>query len=691
MGAGGNLTGGVFLTTDGGEHWQQGINAQTGQVIDNMITSVEFALGNPSVAYAAGPNSFYRSSDGGRTWQLMSGGAPLFFYGPPGVRTGFPIDLQVDPRNSDRVFINNYGGGNFVSEDGGRTWRTASKGYTGAQLHRVAVDPRDPFRVITIGRSGIFASSDAGENWQGLNWDPATFPEWYTFALDPAEPSRMIAADEHQGVLLLSMDQGASWQIVFRHPKVNVRDFRARHGFKAIAFSPSDHRVVYAGMCRERRNADSGSPDPSFGVFKSIDGGHTWVEANDENSAGQNINILVVDPRNVDVVYAGTITAGVLKTQDGGRTWRAINRGLPLRDVRALAADSADPFVLYAGLANGGVYKSVDGGENWRPAATGMDPEADMRDLVIDPTNSQVVYAADIRSGVYRSEDGGKFWLPINNGLRMRAVKALAISTDGGTLYAATEGEGVFRLDLKARSEGAATIVSAATFLAHIPVAPESIASLFGQGLAATAAAADRTPLPTTLSDASVSITDAKGVDRWAPLFFVSPGQINWQIPAGTSCGAATVRVFRQNRVVARGQVQIDPVAPGLFTANADGKGAPAAVALRVSSDGAQTQLPVYQCSAAPGSCAPVPIDLGSDTDQVILGLFGTGIRGGANVTARIGGLEAPVLYAGPQGQYTGLDQVNVRIPRELRGRGEMDLLLTVDGRSANLVRLLFR
>jgi uncharacterized protein (TIGR03437 family) len=302
-----------------------------------------------------------------------------------------------------------------------------------------------------------------------------------------------------------------------------------------------------------------------------------------------------------------------------------------------------------------------------------------------------VIYAGDALTGVYRSQDAGQTWEQINQGLRTRAVMALAISSDGGTLYAATQGEGVFRLDLKANSEGAVGTVSAATFMANIPVAPESIASLFGQGLAAAAAAADRTPLPTTLSDASVSITDATGVDRWAPLFFVSPGQINCQIPVGTASGTATVRAFRQNRVVARGQVQIDSVAPGLFTANADGKGAPAAVALRVSPDGTQTQLPVYQCGAAAGSCAPVPIELGSDTDQAILVLFGTGIRGGANVTARIGGLEAPVLYAGPQGQYAGLDQVNVRVPRSVAGTGKAPILLTVEGKRANIVTVNFQ
>jgi uncharacterized protein (TIGR03437 family) len=187
------------------------------------------------------------------------------------------------------------------------------------------------------------------------------------------------------------------------------------------------------------------------------------------------------------------------------------------------------------------------------------------------------------------------------------------------------------------------------------------------------------------LAEASVSITDSEGMDRWAPLFFASAGQINCQIPAGTATGTATVRVFRQGRVVARGQVKIEPAAPALFTANSDGKGAPAAVALRIAADGSQVQLPVFQCGA---TCTPAPIDLGAESDQVILLLFGTGIRGGKNVSVRIGGLKAPVLGASAQGQFVGLDQVNVRLPRELAGRGEADVVLTVDGKAANLVKV---
>jgi uncharacterized protein (TIGR03437 family) len=86
-----------------------------------------------------------------------------------------------------------------------------------------------------------------------------------------------------------------------------------------------------------------------------------------------------------------------------------------------------------------------------------------------------------------------------------------------------------------------------------------------------------------------------------------------------------------------------------------------------------------------------VAIDLGPETDAVYLILFGTGWRGGganSSVTVRIDGEEVPVLYAGGQGEFVGLDQLNVRLPRQLMRRGEVTLTLEVDGLIANPVRI---
>ena len=137
------------------------------------------------------------------------------------------------------------------------------------------------------------------------------------------------------------------------------------------------------------------------------------------------------------------------------------------------------------------------------------------------------------------------------------------------------------------------------------------------------------------------------------------------------------------------GGVQIAAVAPGMFAANSNGQGVAAAQALRVRG-AMQTFEPVAQFNAAQGQFVALPLDLGPENDQVFLILFGTGIRGRTGlsaVTVTIGGVLATVSFAGAQGGFIGVDQSNVLIPRSLIGRDQVDVVLTVDGKTANTAK----
>jgi len=432
---------GVYLSQDGGRTWRAVLEIGP----EEAFGSVEFAVADPMIAYAGSDEAMYRSEDGGNTWRQVSEKHP---WGPPGVCIGIAIDIQVDPRDADRLFVNAYGGGNFLSEDGGRTWTVASTGYTGANIHNLAVSPGDPSLVYAIGRSGPFKTVNGGQTWDGLTYQPATSPEWHTVALLPSSPTTVLISDEYDAMIYRSVDGGRHWVVAFHYSDVPPAGYAEWHGFKAIAVAPSDDHIAYAGMSHNSRYIDEGGREPSHGMYKSADGGATWRPCNDAVSARWNINAIAVDPLSAETVYVGTVDGGVLKTVNGGSRWIQINLGLRLLDVRSLAIDRANTATLFAGVENGGVYKSIDSGASWKQASNGMDAQAIVRSIVLDPTDSQTVYAADLRTGVFRSSDGGATWVKISDGLRTRAVKALAISSDGKVLYAATEGEGVFRLDL---------------------------------------------------------------------------------------------------------------------------------------------------------------------------------------------------------------------------------------------------
>jgi uncharacterized protein (TIGR03437 family) len=221
-------------------------------------------------------------------------------------------------------------------------------------------------------------------------------------------------------------------------------------------------------------------------------------------------------------------------------------------------------------------------------------------------------------------------------------------------------------------------------------VAPESIVAAFGADLATGTRAAAATPLPTELTGTTVKIRDSAGRETLAPLFFVSNAQVNYLVPAGAAAGAATVSVTAGDGFVSSGAIQIGAVAPGLFTANANGQGVAAAVALRVKADGAQSFEPVAQWDATQNRFVSLPIDLGPAGEQVFLIVFGTRLRyrsALSAVTASLGGTSLTALYAGAQGEFAGLDQINLGpIPRSLAGRGEMNLALMAEGQAANLV-----
>ena len=262
--------------------------------------------------------------------------------------------------------------------------------------------------------------------------------------------------------------------------------------------------------------------------------------------------------------------------------------------------------------------------------------------------------------------------------------------SSGGDLFFADSGNNrVRRLSPLAATRAVAS-VSAASFTGA-SVAAESIVAGYGSGLATATETATGLPLPTLLAGTTVKIKDSAGSERLAPLFFVSPGQVNYLVPPGTTPGPAAVTITGGDGATSAGMIQIAAVAPGIFAANTTGQGVAAAVALRVRPDNSLSYEPVSRYDAGSNLFVPVPIDLGPDGEQVFLILYGTGIRyfGSLDaVTAQVGGAGAQVTFAGAQNDFVGLDQINLRLERSLTGRGDVPVAITVAGLGANEVRV---
>lgn len=233
------------------------------------------------------------------------------------------------------------------------------------------------------------------------------------------------------------------------------------------------------------------------------------------------------------------------------------------------------------------------------------------------------------------------------------------------------------------------TVAGASAASYRRAVAPDSLAVLSVPGLTrASGAAAGEVPWPLLLGGVSVETRDAAGRVR-AGLTYSGTGQLNVYLPAETAVGTRTVYVTVDGVEVASGELTVAGSAAGVFTANGAGTGAPAAYAALYRGDGSVENQTVFNCGA--GGCVTVPMDLGAAGDSLIVTVFGTGWRGAKSVTATVDGRPAEILFTGAQPGVPGLDQANIRIPRENAGRGELDLVVFADSVAANGVRIALR
>jgi hypothetical protein len=144
---------------------------------------------------------------------------------------------------------------------------------------------------------------------------------------------------------------------------------------------------------------------------KSLDRGVTWTTT--RSAPPFHIESVETDPTNPVVIYAGT-SKGVYKSADGGETWIDANVGLPLRpgyslNIEHLTLDPRVPGTIYAAADTSHVFKSVDAGATWTSSSLGLEA-TNVNTVVIDPADSSVLYATGV--GVYKSTDAGKSWKP---------------------------------------------------------------------------------------------------------------------------------------------------------------------------------------------------------------------------------------------------------------------------------------
>jgi uncharacterized protein (TIGR03437 family) len=613
--------------------------------------------------------------------QWIAGAALLLACGPEAV-------------SATAVYAVTTGGALYRSTDGAATWQPVPIPGAPAVVSStsLAIHPSGNIYLTLLMGSGaagkkaqatstpeLFRSADGGQTWSQSDL-PSTISK--LLAANPTAPN-IIYANSSQG-LVRSTDSGAT----FGSSTLGL-------AVSGIGFDPQQPGVVYATAFQQDRN---------LGLFKSTDYGSAWTPLGSLSGAaapagptrgGGGASTLpltqaraafevAVDPRNSNVLYvpvlgtcaAGITNCGLVRSADGGKTWEAVNTPGNFYNV---VFDSRSGAIYAAGMARTGqVAKSTDGGKTWTPLTTGLPAYAVV--VHMDPNVSSTLYAAPAAGGL----SPGGVWVSVNSGAAWKLSPVAPQSAPNDVIVAMGAASGT---PPPAPAVPSLRNVSAAS-LRGGPLAPESLATALGAGLANVTATADGDP-PLTLGGTAVSILDSAGATWQAPLIYVSPGKINYLIPAGVALGAATVTVAPSSGAPQSAQIQIASVAPGVFTLN--DAGLVMATVLRTSGD-QQTYEDVYQLDPT-GATVARPIDMGPDTDQLSLIISGTGFRaaGTSQTSVTINGVDAPVSFAGAQGTILGVDQATVSIPRSLAGSGSVDLVLTAAGQTANTVKISFQ
>jgi uncharacterized protein (TIGR03437 family) len=378
---------------------------------------------------------------------------------------------------------------------------------------------------------------------------------------------------------------------------------------------------------------------------------------------------------NANTLYVGDEGDGVLADAAGSKT-AGLQKWILSNGTWSLA------YVLQNGLNLGQPYSIANYPTSLNPATAGL------RNITGKVNGDGTVTIYGVTSTVSANGDQGadpNKLVAITDTLANASAASAATETFT-TLRTAVAGEvlrGISFAPTSTTMPNVPLILSAAS-PSVTSVAQGGLAFAMGQKLAPEASEI-LGPSPSSFDGTSVTIEDSAGTVTSAPVIFVSPSQVTFQVPAAVASGTASVTVTSPGSTQTANNVVIAPVAPAVFTVN--GNGLVAGYATRVSG-GTQTTEPAYALNAQ-GSFSAAPINMGSSSDQVYLAFYATGVQaaGLANVTVTVNGVNAQVLYAGNAG-YAGVDQVNVLLPASLAGSGTVALQLTAKGIAANTVQI---
>ena len=496
---------GIHKSTDGGQTWTR---LKEGLPKDDMgRIGLAIPAEAPDTVYATieaanKAGGFFRSLDGGQTWERrneqVSGSAQYY------------QELICDPKDPQRVYSMDTW--MQVTEDGGKTWRRVGEKYKHVDNHALWIDPANPDHLIAGCDGGVYESRDRAATWEykanlpiiqyyrvavdnahpfynvyggtqdnfsmggpsrtrnlhgstNLDWFVTQGGDGFYSQVDPDDPNTVYSESQYGGLARYDRKTGERVEI---QPQPAPGEAPYRWNWDApLMISPHNGRRLYFAAQKLFRSDDRGdswtavSPDLTrkldrsrlkiMDKVQSVDA----VARNASTSVYGNIVAFAESPKVEGLLYVGTDDGLLQTTEDGGKTWRKLDKfpGVPdLTYVSCLSASPHQAGTLYAAFDNHkeGDFKpyllrSRDRGRTWESIGTGLPERGSVYTVREDPAREGLLYCGT-EFGLHFSLDAGKTWSKFSS-LPPIAVKDLAIQAREGDLVAATFGRGFFILD----------------------------------------------------------------------------------------------------------------------------------------------------------------------------------------------------------------------------------------------------
>jgi hypothetical protein len=342
-------------------------------------------------------------------------------------RGGRTVAASGVPQQPNVYYMAANNGGVWKSTDYGNVWKPIFDGQPTQSIGALAIAPSDP-NIIYVGSGeglqrpdlsvgdGMYKSTDAGQTWTHLGLRDGQ--QINTILIDPRNPNRVYVAvlghpygpNTERGVYR-STDGGANWsKILYKDENTGAID---------LAFDPKDPRTIYADLWAARQGPwENGAWNgPQSGVFRSTDGGDTWVQLTkglptvEEGLARVGLAVAPSDGKRLyAMVDASQQAGGLYRSDDAGASWRRVNDEARIwgrgGDFAMVRVDPKNPDKIY--VANTSTYRSMDGGTNFI-AIKGAPGGDDYHTVWINPDNPEIILLG-LDQGATLSVNGGQTW-----------------------------------------------------------------------------------------------------------------------------------------------------------------------------------------------------------------------------------------------------------------------------------------